>query len=59
MDECPNCGKEYTVKMTPKMTEWYHRTSCEALTVEMRKELDEQDRVNLERWLNAGMAKKT
>ena len=59
MDKCPLCEKEYSVKMTPKMTEWYHRQSCEALTDERRKELDERDRVNLEKWLNESKKKPT
>jgi len=53
MDKCPDCGQEYEVKMTPKMTEWYHRQTCTAIDDDERKKRAAADAKHLEAWLNA------
>jgi hypothetical protein len=56
-DKCPRCGEEYEVKLTPKMTEWYHRQTCSALTQEAKAELKEKDEKELLKWMKSNDAK--
>lgn len=52
-DKCPRCGEEYEVKLTPKMTEWYHRQTCSALDAEAKAELKEKDEKELRKWMKS------